>query len=228
MRERVSVRLGIKNVILICPHGHILDDTNTDIITQTAADYLDCCAVINNGWRRSDKVDALKSSANCNNINHCNEPVVKEEFLNPIDDYFANFYDDFDDEVIHAFVIHGVGNSIRGKAKDLDIIIGYGTGNQPRYTCDLWRKDLLAELFFNNTLNVYEGAPGGKYSARNKENLTQALVKEYAIQTMQIEFIYDLRKDEKTARNLGKLFGITIENYLKCDGFSAQRELPQI
>ncbi|MGC5204419.1 hypothetical protein ACPXA8_27960, partial [Klebsiella pneumoniae] len=76
--------LGTSNIVLVAPHGHDLDDSHTGALTLAAAKALDAHAVVNNGWKRSKTVDEIKGEANCNNIDHCNEPVVKAEFLDPI------------------------------------------------------------------------------------------------------------------------------------------------
>jgi len=54
-----------------------------------AADLLDCYAVVNNGWKRADKVDAILDWLIATTSNHCLEPVVKEEFLDPIETSIA-------------------------------------------------------------------------------------------------------------------------------------------
>ncbi len=207
MKERVSVRIGTSNILLICPHGHDLDDTNTNVLTLEMAKALDCCAVVNNGWRRSQTVDALLSLANCNDIHHCREAVVKDEFLDPIVSHINNR--GFDpDEPVHCFLIHGIGNSVRKKANDpaLDIIVGFGNGHQPRYTCELWRKDLYVDLLNQGGYKTYEGAAGGAYSARSGSNMTQAVhrIAHKAVDCFQLEFIYELRKDNKIAAKVAQ------------------------
>src|SRR6266478_2553999 len=79
--ERVSINEGKTPVILIAPH---IEDTNTGTIVESASNVLGGYSVINNGWKRADKYDYWTEKANCNNLHHCHEDVVKEEFLDPI------------------------------------------------------------------------------------------------------------------------------------------------
>ena len=135
--ERVSVKEGTLPIILLAPHG--CNDANTDIIVDTAADKLDCYAVINNGWERSSTVDASQDKANCNNISHCHEDVVKDEFLDPILRYSNRCSRTvnvgrgslFMRKVI-MLSIHGCGDDARVQAGDrnLDFIFGFGLGKK--------------------------------------------------------------------------------------------------
>lgn len=226
MKERVTTRLGMNNVLLVAPHAHDLDDTHTDLIALAAADYLNAHAVVNNAWKRAKKVDELKSEANCNDINHCLEPVVKAEFLDPIMSAIDLVtLDDTDPFQMrnngiecYVFMVHGVGNAVRTKANDpkLDLIVGFGAGNKPYYTCEEWQRDCFIDLCRGNfKWKTYAGAPGGDYSARSKNNMTQAIFRETGQPTMQLEFVYARRNDEATARTTGEQLGKIIEALLK-------------
>lgn len=211
MKERVTTQLGTANVVLVAPHGHDLDDSHTGALTLAAATALKAHAIVNNDWRRAKAVDELKGLANCNNIDHCNEPVVKAEFYDPILDAInacQSNYDGVNDEVL-VLMIHGIGNGVRNKAKDpkLDLIVGFGAGDKPRHTCHDWLRD----LFIDHAEGVakwktYEGAPGGDYSARSSKNLTQAIHRSYhgSVNVLQLEFIYALRSDDAVAAATGK------------------------
>ncbi len=210
MKERVTTLLGTSNIILVAPHNHDMDDSNTGEIAIAAAKSLNAHAIINNGWKRSKTVDELKSEANCNNIDHCNNPVVKAEFLDPINYAINSVQNNYKSPPL-ILTIHGVGNSIRTKARDsnLDIIVGFGAGDKPRLTCTQWLTDS-----FMDTLTMfwraYEGAPGGDYSARSSKNLTQALHRTYLnqINILQLEFVYAIRKDNLTAEDVGMKLAI--------------------
>ena len=76
--ERVSVIEGKSPIIIVAPHGYKGDDENTDLIAEEIANALHCYAVINRGWERSDSVDFMKDKADCNNVYHCKEDVVRE------------------------------------------------------------------------------------------------------------------------------------------------------
>ena len=82
--EKVSVLEGTIPALIIAPHGFKNDDLNTDLIAEEIATDLSAYAVINRGWERADKVDWFNDKADCNNLKHCHEDVVKDEFLLPI------------------------------------------------------------------------------------------------------------------------------------------------
>jgi hypothetical protein len=121
MKERVTTLLGTCPVIIVAPHGHHLDDSHTCSLAMAAAEELGAFAVINNNWKRSQVVDELKGLANCNNINHCQEPVVKAEFLDPIHEAISVTLEEYFNKVIDTdnyglgihrplvLMIHGVG-----------------------------------------------------------------------------------------------------------------------
>lgn len=212
MKERVTTILGTSNIVLVTPHGHDLDDSHTGPLALAAAKALDAFAVVNNDWKRAKTVDEIKGEANCNNIDHCNEPVVKAEFLDPIfdaiDSCHANHQGQNDSTLV--LMVHGIGNGVRNKVKDpkLDLIVGFGAGAKPKHTCQDWLRD----LFIDNCEGLakwktYEGAPGGDYSARSSKNLTQAIYRHYhgfMVNVLQLEFIYALRSDDAKAEATGK------------------------
>lgn len=82
--ERVSVIRGKAPVIVVAPHGFEQDDQNTALIAESIANEINCYAVINRGWERCLDIDVLNDKADCNNVYHCKEDVVREEFLEPI------------------------------------------------------------------------------------------------------------------------------------------------
>lgn len=226
MKERVTTVFGTSNVILVAPHSHDLDDTHTGALTLAAAKELDAHAIVNNGWKRSKTVDEIKGEANCNNIDHCVEPVVKAEFLDPIYDAII------DAKMVSApppiplvLMIHGVGNSIRTKARDpkLDLIVGFGAGDKPKLTCQQWLIDLFvdtAEGLGNWT--TYEGAPGGDYSARNSKNLTQAIYRAHhgSVNVLQLEFVYATRTDDASAKDTGRKLACVLESICKYSNYT--------
>jgi len=129
MSLRVGYKKGTSKVpaIIVAPHGYKYDDTNTDYIADTISNLLDCTHIINYGWERSDKFDYFKDKANCNNIEHIKEDVIKDEFLNPIINSYNNYLNR--GNLPSIFIIHGVHDSIRNSpnAKYLDLIIGSGS-----------------------------------------------------------------------------------------------------
>lgn len=200
--ERVTVINGKRPILLFAPHGFNGDDENTGLITKHIADILNCYAVINNGWERSENVDSAKDKADCNNVEHCHQDVVKDEILDPLLRCYHKI------KRVHptAFIfnIHGMSNKHRKIAENdkLDIVVGYGAGNPNSYTCDLWRKNCFIYLLHKAGLTVYEGKKGGSMSGWARNNMNQLFRKWYPAanaQSMQLEIIYELRQDKDMA-----------------------------
>lgn len=197
--ERVSICNGEIPVILIAPHG--LDDTNTGYLAEKIASEMDAFAVINRGWKRDKNVDYLNDRADCNNVKHVHEDVVREEFLDQIIRMVAKIQKNIDQRV-YVFYLHGCGNDVRIDAKDqnLDIILGYGEGSPSSYSCDLRIKDAFSYFLENESFGVYEGKKKGRYSGRSKNNMNQLFRVWYPnrdVQSMQIEIVKELREDEE-------------------------------
>jgi len=199
MTERVSVYEGKLPVLVIAPHGP--DDRGTAEVAEQMIKSLNCYGVINRGWRSASYYDYDEQFANCNNITHIHEDVVKHEFLLPILRYQIRMRKDHAKALV--VVLHSVGSEARQEAKDstLDIIIGYGAGKPPAYTCDLWRKDYLVHCMEKGGLNVYEAKPRSKYAARNKDSLNQLFnvacwYPDKSTNSVQIQIIDELLIDE--------------------------------
>lgn len=197
--ERVSIINGEIPIILVAPHGP--DDKNTDQIAEIVAGEMGAFAVINRGWRRSKVFDYFSDRADCNNISHVHEEVIKEEFLDQILRMVAKITKNIDRRVF-VFYIHGCENKIKIKANDqnLDLIIGYGEGTPSSYTCDLIIKDAFCHFLENESFGVYEGKKRGKYSGRSKNNLNQLFklwYPQWSVNSMQIEIVRELRDSEE-------------------------------
>jgi hypothetical protein len=205
--ERVSIIEGKTPVIFVAPHGAAGDDTNTAVITKSAAEAMNAYAVINRGWERADVFDYNKDKADCNNVEHCLEDVVKDEFLDPI----IRFKNRIRKKHPWAwlFTIHGMGNDACIKAKDnsLSMVVGFGAGVPPSHTCKPWMKDLLIYQCGQHGWTSYEGKAGGKFAAWRKNNLCQYFRKwelDQHVHAMQLEIIYDLRDSKAKAQLCGE------------------------
>lgn len=197
--ERVSVIEGDTPVLILAPHGP--DDTNTDYLAECVAEEFGAFAVINRGFRRSPHVDYDRDLANCNNIDHLHSEVVYEEFLNPIFRAVAKIKKKYDENVF-VLILHGCSDGVRKIAKDpdLDLVLGYGDGNPPSYTCRARMKNAFAYHLQKENFGVYEGKAGGKYSGRSRNNLNQLFFQWYPtpkINSLQIEIVKELRTDEE-------------------------------
>lgn len=197
--ERVSIINGEIPVILVAPHGP--DDINTDLIVEEVAYEIGSFAVINRGWKRSKVFDYYSDRANCNNVSHVHEDVIKEEFLDQILRMSAKIVNKIDRRA-YVFYLHGCGNEVKKEANDqnLDIILGYGEGSPSSYSCDLRIKDAFSYFLENESFGVYEGKKRGKYSGRSKNNMNQLFRLWYPnkdVHSMQIEIVKELRDSEE-------------------------------
>lgn len=217
--ERVSIIEGKEPVIFVAPHG--ADDTNTGLIAETAAEELKAYAVINRGFKRSKTFDYSKEHADCNNITHCHEDVVKDEFLDPILRFNKRIKKKYTSALI--LTIHGVGNKILSKTPDVGYILGFGKGRPPRYTCLPWMKDWLVHFLNQTTEIAYEAKAGSPYAGWGENNLNQLFRHWYSDNStfsIQIEIIRRLRATRGTASLTGTYLALCVEELLEKDGTS--------
>lgn len=190
---------GKSPILLVCPHGHPDDDTNTDLIAQKMADTLDAFAVINTGYRRSDTVDIPSLKANLNNSDHVDNEV-------PI---FGNKILEFRKEILsvydscHVFFIHGMAD----KEENVDVVLGFGKAKVPSLTCTDNYKNEFAYRLQQANFVVKQGGVGSKYSAAMPTNMNQYFKKHGCsvnTSSMQIELINSLRVPNfnRTAKKL--------------------------
>ena len=229
MRERVFTRHGKTNVILVCPHGP--DDNHTADITKKAADIVNGWAVVNQGFERSDHVDADNDKANCNRIDHITQPVVTDEFLQPMLKFkdliqyraknVAKVHLWNQIERVLILHVHGVGDGIHRLANEpVEVVVGYGLGiKKDSITCKEWRKNLFIDAYRNiaDDGEVFEASGGSKYAGRSSNNLNQYFRKhenERSIDSLQLEFPFSVRKDKKAAEITAAKLALVIEKLL--------------
>jgi hypothetical protein len=216
--ERVTVLQGELPVLVVSPHGH--DDSGTAEMAEVIAQEIDAYAVINRGWQRAEKVDYWKDKANCNDIRHLmSDDVLQQEFLDPIIRAVTRIQREYN--CAYLFILHGISDMVRHHVKDnnLDIIIGYGAGEPPSYSCDPRLKDAFIYYLQKNGLGVYEGSAGGPYSGRAKNNLNQLFLRWYPINTvhsMQVEVVKELR-DLELVQLTGETIASCIDDILDFD-----------
>lgn len=220
--ERVSIISGKRPILIVSPHGYKNDDENTSVVAEAIANLLDCYGVVNRGWERADDVDVFNDKADCNNVTHCHEDVVKDEFLDPILRFRSRILKTH--PRVHMFMIHGMSDRHREKVNDpnLDVVIGYGAGSPDSHTCDLWRKDLFITLLENNGMTVYEGKKGGQMSGWARNNMNQLFRKWYtdpAVQSMQIEITHELRADNDIAQLTAEYMAVAMKDMLGRTGY---------
>src|SRR5262252_8302687 len=215
--ERVSIIEGRTPVLLVAPHGAKCDDVNTDHLAQHAANVLKAYAVINRGWERSEAVNYFEDKADCNNFNHM-EDVVRDEFLDPILRFRSRILKKHG--AMFMFLLHGMSNDIRQKTGEpqLDMIVGYGAGTPPSYSCEIWRKDLFVYLLSQAGLTIWEGKPGGMMSGWTRNNMNQLFRKHYPdarVQSMQIEIVRALRNDDSMAELTAEYLATAVQDFVR-------------
>lgn len=218
MDQRVSATAGDIPALIIAPHG--ADDDYTGQVAETIIDEIGCYGVINWGWERSEVFDYYKDKANCNNVNHLFEDVVKDEFLDPVEKYVDRILMEHPEAFI--YLIHGMGNDSRKKANDpaLDMVIGYGGAKNAKYSSystDKWRADALGYLAHLQGFGVYFSKEGGSFAGNSKNNLNQYYRKwdlNPSVHSLQIEIVKDKRLDEDTAKITGMCFAMAIEDHV--------------
>lgn len=243
--ERVSVIQGTKPVIFVAPHGNPANDLNTDIIAEAAAKCINAYAVINRGWKRSRRVDVFNDFANCNNIRHCLEDVVNDEFLSPILRFtrkisktsnelkfnpvaiFKNkITKKYDSELykrgnVYVFNLHGVGAQIRDKYQHLGFIVGNGDGTPPSFTSPNWMKYALMYVLetFYYSYSAEAGSPYAGWSANNMNQLFRKYYNIPRVLSMQLEVVHQLRNTPMKAELIGETIGCCVEELLSFERF---------
>ena len=195
--ERVELREGKIPVIVFAPHGFNGNDENTSIMARSIAKEINAYAVINKGWERSDVVNCFDDKADCNNVEHCHEYVVKDEVLDPLIRFIAKAKKNHGTAFLYN--IHGMSDRHRKKAQDkMDVVIGFGDGDPPSFSMDIWRKDFFVSKLNVLGINAYEGKAGGNMSGWSRNNMNQLFRKWYLdsnVQSLQIEVTHELRSD---------------------------------
>jgi len=201
--ERVSLIQGSVPVIIVAPHGFDQNDFNTALIAEQIANRTKCFAIINRGFERSNQVDCFLDKADCNDINHIHEDVVKEEFLDPIIRYKTRLLKYYDEVFIYH--IHGMSDRHKTIVGDpsLGIVLGYGAGKPDSFTCQNWHKDFTLSYLNDNGITSYQGSKGGPMSGWARSNLNQLFRKKYLderVNSMQLEITYSLRNTDDVAK----------------------------
>ena len=220
MMRTATIR-GKYPCLIAVPHG--FDDPNTSVVGESMINELNCYGIINYGWKRADIFDYYKDHANCNNIEHLSEDVVKEEFLEPFIKY-NNEIGLINGGYSPVFIIHGVSNEIKKITKPhADLILGIGQGNpQDSLSCSTMYSDIIYDRFTDLGLATYFGKAGGKYSGFSKKNLNQYVKNQNStlislncnLQSIQIEIIKDLRETKEIAQLTGSILARAIAQCL--------------
>lgn len=217
----------VSHIIFVAPHGR--DDINTTLIAEHAAIESNGYAVINNGWKKQRYYDYESEFANCNNIQHLKNDVVKEEFFEPLIEFACEIRKTC---LINPIIctIHGMSNNtiLRSGVKDMDILIGHGRGGRLTIP-DIGLKSIcffLDKLFYK----TYIAGTNTRFSGKSKNNLIQLFSDpawyqnipiKYPVYpvtscgipaySLQMEISYDLRDSDTLAIEVGKSIGYALK-----------------
>lgn len=235
MSVRVLTINGKMPVILMSPYG--TEHINTAIIAETCANTLLCSAVLNMGFVKSDKVDVNNDKADCHQIDHATQPVVYEEYLQPlvkIKDRFCHklrkgLWLNLDNvsfaDVPKFLVIHILGcdnsahNNFMGTSH-VSMIVGWGAGaKHDSPSCTLWKKDCFifhAQNYFEGL--VCEGKGTGRYAGRASDCMNQFFVRkqpEKLVDSLQLHFPLSERDTSGKANEQGLKLALALNRMLK-------------
>ncbi len=216
MANRVLIREGQLPLLVVAPHGNQDDDQNTDIIADVIASEMNAYYVINIGWRRAAEAVLGEGIANLNNIKHCQLIPCKQEFLDQIIEFKNNILTK--SKRAHILYVHGMSNAVRRKTNDnVDIVIGYGQGQPPSYSCNLYYKTAFVVRMQEEKFNVYQGKAGGRFSGWKHDNLNQFFRRyqqDDRVQSVQIEIVNALRYNIEESINTAKRLARALDNLL--------------
>lgn len=215
--ERVSSFCGKNPLLFVAPRGY--DDANTAIITEIAAVETYGYAVINRGFQCSNIVDVSKDLANCDNLKHCKEDVVKEEFLDPIIRYKNRIMRRH--PTAYIFYIYGLGAEYKLIDRDIGYILQRGSG-ATGHICERWVSELVMYMLeTSERYKVYE-AGGDLWDMQKVPHLFRTWYSDYRVQSIKIEVIDDLRSSEDKAIVTGQILAMVAKELLDFNDF----ELP--
>lgn len=231
--SQITVIKGDTPIMIVAPHGVKGDDDNSAIVAEVLAKKLDAFAMINTKYKRAKQLNAMKNEANLNSINHCLLEPCRSEFMVPLANNLKYILQDLNYHEAHLFYIHGVGNHIRKDSKSsLDVVVGYGAGNPPSYTCPLAYKDEFCYRLKEAGFDTYVGGPGGRFSACGDDNLCQYWRKKkpnHNIQSLQLEIVFALRATKYAAEQLAnRLFDVIWKYVYKKTVVPSNFFVPQI
>jgi nitrogen regulatory protein PII len=202
--ERVSALEGDLPILVIAPYG--LEDKGTGEIAKRIHQEIDAFAVINWGWKKTNKPNYETEEADCNSLLDIKlEPVVDDEFLQPIMNYVYRILSNWGRANI--FILHGIENSVtrRSKNQDLDLVVGYGSGNisSKSHSCDPIMKDAFINYLLRQNIKTYQGSGDGDFSGNNKNCINQLYRRgnywNSSVHSMEIGIVEDLRSDDSMA-----------------------------
>ena len=204
--KQVDFISGATDVLVIAPHGVMGDDDRTDTVALCIAQELECSAMINSSYNRSER-----------NYNDRSEAEQDNDFINKLRTVL--------DGEGHTLVlwIHGFSNDEQtnletqlglDQNETVDCLIGIGQPDETRYTANPATIDRLISVLKDQGISAYlspvDGTPGSNYCARDLNNMNQwcRQQSEYSdhskVESIQLEFKKPgFRDSDEHAKDLG-------------------------
>lgn len=212
--QRTAAIKGKLPLLVVAPYGS--DDIHTAMLAEHIQKELNCFAVINYMWQKAPKYDYYRNKANCHNIQHCLQDVVRQEYLEWILK-FKNIILGMH-HTANIFYIRGCSNNVRKLAdNDVDIVVGFGDGANTSYTCELHSKNALFSMLNKQGFLTYAGEKDGLYSAREPENMTQIFRNIYfddEVESFELNIVNALRYDETEAKYTANEIANALEDFI--------------
>lgn len=192
---------GQNSILVVAPHGG--DNEELADAAEMFARGLGAFAVINRGWRVSNKVDPIRDLANCNDLRQLGEDVVREEFFNPILRSVARIKKRYGGRVLMV-VMKQCKDQTRDDVREeiVDVIVGYGAGTPQRFSCSLRTKNAIVGCLAEEGFGVFEGEAGGPHSGGAKNNLNQLFTRmmpDPDVESIQMAIVKEMIEDKDLA-----------------------------
>lgn len=223
---KIQLLKGTRPYLIVAPHGGGPTDLRSARMAAIIAHDTDAYAVINTGWVRpwkghmegtnqniDTKFDIANGFANLNDIRQAKKKPIRQQFLDPIEDYKNIILQKH--KRAYIFLIHGMDDTIRDY-KGVDLVVGYGAGDPPRHSCSLGFKDRLISCSHMYNFTPAQGKKGGRLSAWGAHNLNQLYSNEQDVFSVQLEVALTIRQTDKlaehTASQLAHVINITMSS----------------
>lgn len=224
-KNNLSFMEGENNILLIAPHGHKSDDTNTGKLAREVANMLGCYAIINEHYRKPyrDKTTKKNYTTNrktgivdLNNTTDIKNAGMEKILLQRIFDIKKKILKSDGPNEMFIILIHGIGDddkqTIKFTKNKPSIRVGIGKGKEDRLSADIKLIEDFVKLLGGNKEHSISARieNGGKYSGWDRRNLNQLFTGKYRgkkddkVQSIQLEIKYTGFRDED---NLDKTAG---------------------
>lgn len=236
---RIKTMQGTKPILILAPHGGGPTDLRSAEIATKVINELGVYGVVNTGWLRPwvghqegtgkkhngpIQEDLANGIANLNDLNHCRQKPLKDDFLGPIDMFVKNIKGS--KKRVNVFIIHGMDDTIRDY-KGHNMILGYGNGNPPRFSCSDLFKERFGACLANQKFIVGQGKPGGRLSAWHQNNLNQLYSNDGDVFSIQIEIGLTLRDTDAKIHDLSLRIAESIQQTVEGGSVKFLKNIPE-